>query len=705
MQVTRKEEKSNGAPGLKLEIFAVFVLGLAIFLTASLVSYRPEDPSFGHYNSGASKNLVGVVGSYVAGFLLDGMGISAFWLPFFCILFTLRLIRGASFRQLFYLILGCFSLLTASSSLVALFFSSGQASIFSSIFPTAGIVGTLLANSLTSVLNTFGACLFIMGMFLISLMGTFGFSIYVLVSGIHNRIKESGKLIRTSRKESRLSAKPEPHRPIPQIVEPVRESNAGTELESPPEEFPVSEPSQNFSLPSLNLLNLPVKEEREKNKEGLLDNARLLENKLADFGVHGKVTEICPGPVITMYEFEPASGVKINKITSLADDLALALKAGTIRIVVPIPGKSVIGIEIPNTYRESVYLREILESSVFAAAASKLTIALGKDIVGQPIVTNLARMPHLLIAGATGTGKSVFLNSVICSVLFKATPDEVRLLMIDPKRIELSAYDDIPHLLHPVVTEPKKATKALRWAVEEMERRYIVLEERKAKNIDGYNQNAESPLPYILVVIDELADLMLVSSHEVEEYITRLAQMARAAGIHLLIATQRPSVDVLTGVIKANFPTRVSFQVSSKIDSRTILDIGGAESLLGCGDMLFLPPGTAKLQRIHGAYVSENEITRVVDFLKAQKEPVYDEVVLSYDDGDEEEVEDAAQDEKYEEAVRLVLNTGQASISMVQRRLRVGYNRAARMIERMEREGLVGPADGSRPREILRKSN
>jgi len=429
-----------------------------------------------------------------------------------------------------------------------------------------------------------------------------------------------------------------------------------------------------------------------------------------------------------MYEFEPAPGIKINKIVNLADDLALALRATSVRIVAPVPGKARIGIEVPNVERETVRLKDIIATDVFEKSRSKLTLALGKDIMGNPVITDLRKMPHLLIAGATGSGKSVALNTMICSVLYKATPDEVKLLLIDPKRIELSTYEGIPHLLAPVVTEAKKATRVLAWAVHEMERRYALMAEQSVRNIQQYHKKVlkekkalkqasasgklpgsqargtDEPLPLILIVIDELADLMLIASRDVELALTRLAQMARAAGIHLLIATQRPSVDVLTGIIKANFPSRISFQVSSRTDSRTILDANVAEHLLGNGDMLLLPPGTSRLQRIHGAYVSEPELSRVIEFLRNQQQPIYKEEILKATPEDENSRADDEHDEKYDEAVALVTETRQASISMIQRRLRVGYNRAARMIEMMEREGIVGPSEASKPREVLVKS-
>jgi S-DNA-T family DNA segregation ATPase FtsK/SpoIIIE len=476
------------------------------------------------------------------------------------------------------------------------------------------------------------------------------------------------------------------------------------------------------ALPSLDLLDPTSPPQRDQSPEELKAQAHFLEQKLRDFGVEGEVVQVLPGPVITMYEFAPAPGIKVSKIANLQDDLALVMRALSVRVVAPVPGKAVVGIEIPNKRRETVRLRELLDSEEFRTSVSMLSLALGKDILGKPVITDLALIPHLLIAGATGSGKSVGLNSMICSLLFRATPADVKMIMIDPKMLELSIYDGIPHLLVPVVTHPKKAAVALRRVVEEMERRYQLLAAKGVRSIAQYNQavaderaagtpDASLPgappdallaekLPYLVVVIDELSDLMMVSSREVEDALTRIAQMARAAGIHLIVATQRPSVDVLTGVIKANFPARVSFQVSSKTDSRTILDANGAEKLLGRGDMLFLAPGTSKSQRIHGAYVSEAEINRLVAAWKELEQPHYDNSFLVAAN-EKAEMDDEEYDEKYDEAVALVARTGQASISMLQRRLRVGYNRAARMIEIMEREGIIGPADGVKPREVL----
>jgi DNA segregation ATPase FtsK/SpoIIIE, S-DNA-T family len=472
----------------------------------------------------------------------------------------------------------------------------------------------------------------------------------------------------------------------------------------------------------------PPEGARRYDRDSLIMNSRILEKKLADFGVQGRVVTVHPGPVITMYEFEPAPGVKVNRITNLSDDLALALRALSIRIIAPIPGKSVVGIEVPNPDREVVYIRDLLESKSYRASASKLTLALGKDIFGNPVEADLCAMPHVLVAGATGTGKSVFLNSLLCSILCRATPDEAKLLLIDPKLLELSIYEGIPHLIADVVTNPKRAAAALQGIVQKMEERYQLMAALGVRNIAQFNRRVdealaageksfrlrakpgetegkEAPyqrLPYIVVVIDELADLMVVSARDVEESLQRLAQMARASGIHLVLATQRPSVDVLTGVIKANFPARISFQVSSKTDSRTILDQGGAEHLLGQGDMLFLPPGTSKLQRLHGSFVSEREVAKLVEYLRTQGAPRFDDdLIREREEGEGSEARDEDTDEHYDLAVQIVAESRNASISYIQRRLKVGYNRAARMIEQMEREGVVGPQIGVRPREVF----
>ena len=532
----------------------------------------------------------------------------------------------------------------------------------------------------------------------------------------------------------------------PKIVAPVvyrpkpKSEKKKNELDIPPPE------PGSYSLPDPALLVSEDQKARPIDAGALKASAEVLERKLKDFGVFGRVVEVHPGPVITMFEFEPAAGVKVNKVANLVDDLKLALKATSVRIVAPIPGKGTVGIEIPNENRETVYLKDILSHAEYVEKQTLTPLALGKDIAGRPVVADMAKMPHLLVAGTTGSGKSVSVNSMIMSMLYRATPNDLRLIMIDPKMLEFSIYDGIPHLLLPVITNPKKAAMALKWAVTEMERRYRLLADVNARNIGAYNkripkiledrakeaalqqpENVNDPedglpslaamaeekqkpldhghLPYIVIVIDELADLMLVAKNEVEESITRLAQMARAAGIHLLIATQRPSVDVITGIIKANFPARIAFRVFSRIDSRTVLDAGGAETLLGDGDMLFLPPATARLNRVHGAFVSDTEIQRVVDFLKSQGKPRYEEEILraaTTDGGDGSGgAGDEEHDELYDQAIAIVAETRQASISFLQRKLKVGYNRAARMIERMEQEGIVGASDGVKPRPVL----
>ncbi|HEV2763272.1 MAG TPA: DNA translocase FtsK [Pyrinomonadaceae bacterium] len=470
-----------------------------------------------------------------------------------------------------------------------------------------------------------------------------------------------------------------------------------------------------FALPPFDFLNSapPRHEQAEETLRGL---ASLVAEKCREFNVTGKIEYICPGPVVTTYEFKPDPGVKYARVTGLVDDLCLALRAESVRID-RVPGKAHVGIEVPNPERETIFVREVLESRPFRESQSKLTLALGKTIDGLNYVADLARMPHLLIAGATGTGKSVCLNSIVVSILYKARPDEVNFIMIDPKRLELGLYADIPHLATPIITEPKKAANALKWAVRKMEERYKQLAQVGVRNIDGYNAEVErrnnvldfdddgnphKPLPYIVIIIDELADLMMTSGHEVEEAITRLAQMARAVGIHLVLATQRPSVDVITGLIKANFPSRIAFRVSSKVDSRTNIDSNGAEQLLGRGDMLFLPPGTSRLIRVHGAYLDESEVARVVAHVKQQGQPVYDETItLSEDEAAGGEGSAGERDELFEDALRICVEMKRASTSVLQRRLRIGYGRAAAILDAMEREGFIGQADGARPRPVL----
>ncbi|MFW6115406.1 MAG: DNA translocase FtsK 4TM domain-containing protein [Thermodesulfobacteriota bacterium] len=721
--------KKAKKPPIKREIWGVALLLLTLILGGSLLSYHPQDPLLWEMaNSNIhAQNLFGAIGANLGGGILALLGLSSFWLVFVPLYLSFCCFTGKFPSRALWISISLILLIISFSALLSLYVPSGIPYRGSMI--SGGLVGLHAADLAKGVLNYFGACALFITVFLISFMviTRLSFSslfnrLFLLFSAAAARLREKGIKYKERKRRAGERKKIAPkieksHKREMTIVEAPSEKPAKPSQES----FSFMSVGGNFKLPPLSLLDeSPQSEGDEIQRESLRMNAFRLEGKLRDFGVEGEVVEIVPGPLITMYEFKPAPGVKISKVSSLADDLALNMRASNIRIVAPIPGKSAIGIEIPNNQRRLVTLREILSSHVFLNSSYKLSIALGSDIIGQPMVADLTRMPHLLIAGATGTGKSVCINAMINSILYKNSPATVRFVMIDPKRIELTPYQDIPHLLHPVVNHPKEATKALRWAVDEMERRYTLLSDKGVRNIDAYNRKMEKEkasaeqkgteeddhLPYLVIIIDELADLMMVSSRQVEESLTRLAQMARAAGMHLILATQRPSVDVLTGIIKANFPTRISFQVSSRVDSRTILDCMGAEHLLGEGDMLFLPPGVGKLARIHGAYVSEDEVKRVTSFLKKQMRPEYDSSIAAEISTEEDEMEETGgeTDEKYDEAVELVMQTGQASISMVQRKLRVGYNRAARMIEAMEKDGIVGPSDGAKPREVFRRS-
>jgi len=459
---------------------------------------------------------------------------------------------------------------------------------------------------------------------------------------------------------------------------------------------------ESFKLPAVGLLAAAPASSLSRTREELETNAQTLKKKLHDFGVDGHIVQASPGPVITSYEFEPASGVKVSQVVNLADDLALAMKVAAVRIVGPIPGRGTVAVEVPNPETATVYLREILVSPEFVATKGRLPLALGKDTTGNPVIGDLAAMPHLLIAGSTGSGKSVGLNTMICSLLYKATPADVRFLLIDPKRLELGVYEKIPHLLAPVVTDAKEASARLKWIVGKMDSRYKQLQAKAVRNIEGYNKEVppEERLPYWVVVVDELADLMMVSAGEVQNSLIRLAQIARAVGIHLIIATQRPSVDVVTGLIKANFPTRIAFQVASKVDSRTVLDSNGAEQLLGRGDMIFVPPGASRQMRVHGSWVSDKEVKAICEFLRTQGSAVYETVELPSEDtapggGGED------RDDVYWDAVNLVVAQRAASISFLQRRLGLGYPKAARFIDMMEQDRIIGPGQGAKPREIL----
>ncbi|MBW6519647.1 MAG: DNA translocase FtsK 4TM domain-containing protein [Desulfoarculaceae bacterium] len=697
-------------PSLIQEAVAVFGIFLSCFLFISLLSMVwSTGPNWG-----------GDLGRIIARFLVGFTGAGAYLLTTLLFFFSFLFFGPSmSFNRLPQVTAGLTGVVIAGCGLLSSLSLQGLVSV-----ETGGFLGKTVLGLLRSVVGGPGAVLFLLLILTFSIMLSTRFSPYGLTSFFWGRLRAiEGKkeLSKNIRRQAGLVERGGEQRSVkiegPAVesapfllsaVPVVKESpKAAPEVSGEDEVFALRPVARGeWRLPPLSLLEKPGLIQHKMDKEEYYKVSKQLEQKLINFGVSGKVVGISPGPVVTTYEYAPAAGVKINKIVALADDLALGLKAQSVRVVGSVPGKAALGIEIPNKDRQVVYIRDLLTTEKYRSSVAKLSIALGLDVVGNPVVADLAKMPHLLIAGATGAGKSVAINTIISSLLYNATPDEVRLLMVDPKRIELSGYEGIPHLLHPVVVDPKLASRALQWAVREMERRYRLLEEARVKGFDSYNETAEERLPYIVIIVDELADLMMVASKDVESSIARLAQMARAAGMHLILATQRPSVDVLTGLIKANFPTRISFKVASKIDSRTIIDTSGAEHLLGAGDMLYLPSGRP-LQRIHGAYISEAETSHIVDFLKGQGRASYDDSVVA-------EVEEVCNvtgqnaediDERYDEAIAMVCEAGQASISMVQRRLRIGYNRAARLIELMEKEGIVGPADGAKPREVLvRKS-
>jgi S-DNA-T family DNA segregation ATPase FtsK/SpoIIIE len=714
------------------EALGILGIAVAIFLMASLFSYDPLDPSF--FNSGRGPehqvhNYGGRWGAELASDLLELLGVGALTLPFFLGLLSWRCLTAKATPFVLLKLVGLFLLLSSLGLLAQLLAKAGL-SIGPASERPGGFVGQEIHRILGPLIGRVGLPLF--GLTTLSL-GVVCLTTRPLV-GLTSGWKGFLERLAARRQERRATkahlpgrirppytppAEEEPQvesRPIPVLPEPLH--GPVTAEPAPPataapiqRSFPFVVPKEGFQAPPLSLLDMPASMEAGISKEELEANAAILERKLLDFGVEGKVAEVQPGPVITRYEIEPAPGIKINRIVALADDLALALRALTVRVVAPIPGKAAVGVEIPNRHRAIVHLRELLVSKAFEGSAAHLPLALGKDIAGEPFVADLAQMPHLLIAGATGSGKSVCVNALILSLLYRATAEGLRLLLIDPKRVELSIYEGTPHLADRVVSDPKEAAKRLNRLVTHMEGRYKLFARLGARNIATYNRLIRiarregggeifRPLPYLVVVIDELADLMLSAAAEVEGAIARLAQMARAVGIHLIVATQRPSVDVITGIIKANFPARIAFQVSSKVDSRTILDMNGAEHLLGDGDMLFIPPGSSKPIRIHGSFVSDIEIKRVVDYLKAQGKAEEFPWSLLPAEEEREPTEDE-EDEMYRQAVDLVVTTRQASISLIQRRLRVGFNRAARMVERMEREGIVGPIEGSRPRVVL----
>jgi S-DNA-T family DNA segregation ATPase FtsK/SpoIIIE len=770
----------NEAGGL-VSLFA------GLFFILSLISFHPQDPSWNTASGVAhAHNLTGFAGSYASDFCFQLLGLGAFGIPVLLWMLAWKWVRSQAIQAPWVKIFGSMLLFLSACTALSI---GPEWRPWGGTFSAGGILGVLIADALMSSLNLTGAVLLTSICLIVSIYLISTFSMVTAAqrfagpSAYLRKIYERWADWRARRRqlaidkaERRAAQRAEAHaereagrsqkeaeRPVapPHQPEPVNTRPEPAEepeipirtLEflppSPPPPAPpppvqspepapvrmsakrlaaVPEVTEHpeYQLPSTDLLN-EVPGRNSHDSLELKEIAGRIKGKFEEFNVHGAVVQINPGPVVTTFEFKPEAGIKYTRITTLTEDLCLGLQAESI-LIERIPGKPTVGIEVPNSRRELISLRQILESEEFGDSHSRLTICLGKDINGRIKVAALESMPHLLIAGSTGAGKSVMLNSMIMSILYKATPDEVRMILVDPKRLEMGLYEGVPHLLTPVITDAKKATNALRNAVLEMERRLKLLAGRGVRNIDQYNRKVRQllneprnlfddeatpdedlkPLPYILIVIDELADLMMVERANVEECVTRLAQMARAVGMHLVLATQRPSVDVITGLIKANFPSRISFRVATRVDSRTVLDVMGAEHLLGKGDMLFLPPGSSRLIRVHGAFVTEAETNRVVEFWKAQARPDYDQTFLLAPPPDEGEDAEAAEfeggdDPAYTDAVRVVLEMGKASTSTLQRRLRLGYGRAARILDMMQHEGIIGPPDGSKPREVLKR--
>jgi S-DNA-T family DNA segregation ATPase FtsK/SpoIIIE len=756
----RSSSKQNSSDNLIRELISALLFSLGIFSALSLI----------FYSSGTDQEVhgaMGQIGDFISQILGQAFGVCAFVVPVVLFYSSVVVFLNRAGNSLYRKAIASFIFLLAIMTFLGLAFTGTD---FLGYNPAGGWIGNSVAAILRDgIAGTVGSYLVVTILFLLSLIIISSLSLTQLVGvigkwsmSVFGNLYAGSKLLAikgkdavTKLKESyskpKLETADEPlisngnepsitlngrQSPVDdilnediiilgdEIVTEYTTQAVETDSDHPQivveeprlkgleEFFPKKEVLQNdYNLPSTILLDPKIESHIQVDKNAVFEKAKLIEDKLKDFGVSGKVTEIRPGPVITMFEYKPAPGIKINKIAALENDLAMGLSAVSIRIVAPIPGKDVIGIEVPNAKRELVVLRELLEDPEFSKSESVLTLALGKDIAGLPFYMDLRKAPHLMIAGTTGSGKSVLLNAIITSMLYKASPLELKFIMIDPKMLELSVYEDIPHLLHPVVTEPKKAAAALRWAVLEMDNRYRILSEEGVRDIETHNNNVkkmksedkwEKLLPYIVIVLDELADLMMIAPSEIKESITRLSQKARAAGIHLIVATQRPSVDIVAGLIKANFPARISFLVFSKTDSRIILDSGGAERLLGKGDMLFLEPGTSKLLRLQGALISDEEREGITEFVKSQGQPHYNEEITYVEEKEDSDELDDEKDELYFKALRTIAESGQASISMLQRKLRIGYNRAARIVELMEKEGIVGPQEvAGKPREVF----
>ena len=753
-----------------LELLGLLTSVAGLLILLSLASYLPEDPSLNTAVATGTlpHNWIGPAGAYFADGLFQVFGWVAYLLPLGLLVVGARLLMARTFEAPRTKMLGAGILLASLGALLDLF---PYTPAIHGALRGSGLVGYLAAVGLIHTFNRLGASIVAATLFLASLFLVTRFSFGWVAEFLQNRFsrvltplqarwdawQEARAAKAAARKRQQMERRRITGKP-PVLLQKVagRQAPAGQPITVPPASAPAAGPAakpetpeqpapppvvrmskptppsnppkivgraaHGYKLPNATLLR-PPEDAEGIDEDELTERAARLTAKFLEFGVTGSVTQIHPGPVVTTFEFKPEAGIKYSRITNLVDDLCLAMKAESI-LIDRIPGKSTVGIEVPNLHREIIHLRELVESNEFLGASSRLSLGLGKDVTGKIRIGDLTQMPHLLIAGSTGSGKSVAINSMVISILMKSTPDEVKLILIDPKRLELNLYDGVPHLLTPIVTEPKRAANALRRAVMEMDDRLRKLAEHGVRNIGQYNKlfepestlslfdnngERERPLPYIVIVIDELADLMMVEPQGVEESITRLAQMARAVGIHLVLATQRPSVDVITGLIKANMPSRISFRVASKVDSRTILDSNGSEALLGRGDMLFLPPASSRLQRLHGALVTEGEIQKVVDWCKSQSQPQYNEEFLEpirdkEQDAEPADEEEAAElDSVYEDAVRIVVESGKASTSLLQRRLRLGYGRAARLIDMMEKDGIVGSPDGARPREVLKR--
>jgi S-DNA-T family DNA segregation ATPase FtsK/SpoIIIE len=753
-QAKRASGGEPRSPGrIEAEAVAVTVGALALFVEVALISYSPADPWFA--DGARVDNWCGPVGALVAGALAGTLGHAAHVIPLAGAVIAWRYLRGLPLRPRWIPLAGW------ALSIVAL------SAIFEVVARTlpglvgahaGGALGAAIVAPLARAFYLAGSTFILLIGLALGLLAATGVSLRDATQSaravLRGASRELGQQVRVgwARLRMRLEERAEARalereeradhrddaiadagatpRPSPR-VSPPRKQKPASEPEVVEHRVVAPAPLRQealpfadgrgegpYKLPDLDLLARGPESSPNLDRDALIRNSQILEKKLADFSVNGRVVKVHPGPVITMYEFEPAPGVKVSRIVNLSDDLALALRAISVRIVAPIPGKNVVGIEVPNVERDVVVIRDVIAHASFQETEARIPIALGKDIFGNPITSDLASTPHLLVAGATGTGKSVFLNALLCSILMRATPDDVKLLLVDPKMLEFSLYQGIPHLIAEVVTNPKRAAAALLGVVGKMEERYQLMAKRGVRNIEQYNKAVAKDLathrpqaddeivpkklPYIVVVIDELADLMIVAARDVEESLMRLAQMARAAGIHLVLATQRPSVDVLTGIIKANFPSRISFQVSSRTDSRTVLDANGAERLLGQGDMLHVPPGSSKLERIHGPYISEKEVQAVTEWVRRQGSPEFDPALIRLNEESEKSEERGEDlDELFDQAVDVVARNRIASISFVQRKLKIGYNRSARILEQMEAEGIVGPQEGTKPREIF----